>query len=158
MPKTLTAILAVSVSLSGFATPASAGLLSATGKVIAILSGELFVGEAEGHLSGAGTLSIHSQKRPTLTCSGDFTSSSVTKQGAGKLKCSDGNASTFQFQRLSLRSGHGTGTLKKGSMSFSYGLTPDEARPYLKLPKGKKLVQDGEKLELMDAAAAAPHK
>jgi hypothetical protein len=158
MQKPLTAILAVSIGVLGAATPASAGLLSATGKVIAILAGELFVGEAEGHLSGAGTLSIHSQGRPDLTCAGDFTSSSVTKQGAGKLQCSDGNTSTFEFQRLSLRSGHGTGTLKKGSMSFSYGLTPDEARPYLKLPKGKKLVQDGEKLELVDAAAAAPHK
>jgi hypothetical protein len=36
-------------------------------------------------------------------------------------------------------------------MSFSYGLTVEEARPYLKLPKGQKLRQNGDKLELVNA-------
>ena len=33
-------------------------LFSATGAVIAIMAGELFVGSAEGHLNGAGTLGV----------------------------------------------------------------------------------------------------
>jgi hypothetical protein len=138
------------IALAGSAAPAGAGMLSATGEVIAIMGGNLFVGEAEGHLSGAGTLAIHSQKNPALTCKGEFTSSAELG-GKGQLRCSDGTTSTFKFQRLTLRKGHGTGNFGRGSMSFSYGLTAVEARPYLKLPKGTKLRQTGTKLELVGA-------
>jgi len=54
MRKILTAGIAC-IGLAGSATLAGAGLLSAKGKVIAILASEVFVGEAEGHLSGAAT-------------------------------------------------------------------------------------------------------
>ena len=136
------------ILLAGWAVPACAGVLSATGAVIAIMAGELFVGEAEGHLSGAGTLSIYSQKNPALTCLGEFTSSAELG-GKGKLHCTDGTSATFHFKRLTIRRGFGGGSYTKGSMSFSYGLTPEEARPYLKLPRGKKLLEKGEKLELV---------
>ena len=138
------------IALASLAAPASAGMLSATGEVIAIMGGNLFIGEAEGHLNGAGTLAISSQKNPALTCKGEFTSSAESG-GKGQLRCSDGTTSTFKFERLTLRKGHGTGNFGRGSMSFTYGLTADEARPYLKLPKGKKLRQNGKKLELVGA-------
>ena len=125
-------------------------MFSATGAVIAIMAGNLFLGEAEGHLNGAGTIAIHSQKNPALTCKGEFTSSAEAG-GKGQLRCSDGTTSNFKFQRLSVRRGHGTGNFGRGSMSFSYGLTAEEARPYLKLPKGKQLKQNGTKLELVGA-------
>ena len=137
------------IALAGPAAPAAAALLSAKGPVIAIMAGELFLGEAEGHLSGAGTLAIHSQKNPALTCSGKFTSSAELG-GKGQLRCTDGSASTFKFTRLTIRRGHGTGSFGRGAMSFSYGLSAEEAKPYLKLPKGKKLAQDGKELKLVD--------
>jgi len=65
--KVLAAAAAGCIALASPATPALAGLLSATGAVIAILNGELFVGEAEGHIGGEGTLAIHSQKNPALS-------------------------------------------------------------------------------------------
>jgi hypothetical protein len=143
------AILAAGIALAGSAAPAGAALFSAKGAVIAILGSELFVGEAEGHLSGDGTLDIHSQKNPGLTCAGQFTSS-AEEGGKGQLRCSDGSVSTFKFKRLSVRRGYGGGSFTRGSMSFAYGLTAEEARPYLKLPKGKKLEQTGKELALVD--------
>ena len=137
------------VALAGAAAPAAAGLFSATGAVIAILGGELFVGEAEGHLNGAGTLAIYSQERPGLTCTGEFTSS-AERGGKGQLKCADGRTATFQFERLTVRRGHGGGSFGRASMSFTYGLSAEEARAYLKLPQGKKLAQDGKELKLVD--------
>ncbi len=137
------------IGLAGASAPLSAGLLSATGDVIAIMAGELFVGTAEGNLDGAGTLAIHSQKNPALTCSGKFTSSAEAG-GIGKLRCSDGASATFKFQRLSMRQGHGSGRFSRGPMSFAYGLTADEAQPYLKLPKGKKLAGNGTDLKLVN--------
>jgi len=148
MRKILTAGIAC-IALAGLATPAGAGVLSAKGRVIAILASELFVGEAEGHLSGAGTLAIRSQKNPHLTCLGQFTSSAALG-GSGQMDCSDGTIATFHFQRLSVWRGHGVGNSSRGSMSFAYGLTAEEAGPYLKLPEGKKLTHNGTQLELVD--------
>jgi len=147
--KLLTTVLAACLGLAGSATPAGAGLFSATGMVIAILAGDLFVGEAEGHLSGAGTLAIRSQKEPNLTCLGQFTSSAALG-GRGQMQCSDGATATFQFRRLTLFRGYGVGSFSRGSMSFAYGLTADEAAPYLKLPMGKKLRRSGMELTLVD--------
>jgi hypothetical protein len=135
-------VLVTCIGLVGAATPVSGELLSAKGTVIAILADELFLGEAEGHLSGGGTLAIHSQKDPALTCLGDFTSTAALG-GSGQLRCSDGTTATFHFQRLTMFCGYGDGSFTRGSMSFAYGLSVEDAGPYLKLPQGKKLTQNG---------------
>ena len=149
MQKILITVLAACIGLAGSATLAGAGLLSATRTVIAILADELFVGEAEGHLSGAGTLAIRSQKNPALTCLGQFTSSAAVG-GSGQMHCSDGATATFHFQRLSMFRGYGVGSFSRGTMSFAYGIAAEEAGPYLKLPAGKKLTHNGTELKLVD--------
>jgi hypothetical protein len=142
-------VLAACLGLAVPATPAGAGLFSATGTVIAILADDLFVGEAEGHLNGAGTLAIRSQKSPAVTCLGQFTSS-AEHGGSGQLHCSDGATATFHFQRLGVFRGHGGGTSSRGPMSFAYGFSAEEAGRYLKLPQGKKLAHNGTELALLD--------
>jgi len=145
----LIAVLAACIGLAGSAAATGAGLLSATRTVIAIVADDLFVGEAEGHLDGAGTLTIKSQKNPTVHCLGQFISSAALG-GSGHMHCSDGTTATFQFQRLTAFRGHGVGTFGRGLMSFAYGLSVEEAGPYLKLPVGKKLTHNGTELELVD--------
>jgi hypothetical protein len=149
MRKPWISIVAVCVGLAVPPSATAAGFFSATALVIAILADELFLGEAEGHSDGAGTLTIHSQTTPDLTCVGQFTSSAELG-GEGQLRCSDGSSATFHFQRLSMRKGHGAGSFSRGAMSFSYGLAADEAAPYLKLPKGKKLSYNGKELALVE--------
>ena len=149
MRKILTTVLSTCIGLAGSVTLANAGLFSSTGAVIAILADDLFVGEAEGHLSGAGTLAIHSQTNPGLICLGQFTSSAELG-GSGQLRCSDGATATFHFQRLSVFSGYGVGSFSRGAMSFTYGLTAEETGPYLKLPMGEKLTPNGTELKLVD--------
>src|SRR5512140_439529 len=131
----LITVLFACIGLVGLVPLARAGLFSATGAVIAILADDLFLGEAEGHLSGAGTLAIHSKTKPTLICLGQFTSSAILG-GSGELHCSDGATATFHFQRLSLFRGYGVGSFSRGAMSLTYGLTAEEAGPYLTLPMG----------------------
>lgn len=149
MRRILTTVLAACLGVAGSATPAGAGPLSATGAVIAILAGELFVGEAVGHLSGAGTLAIHSKKDPGLTCRGQFTSSAELG-GLGQMQCSDGSTATFSFKRLNIFRGYGIGNFSRGAMSFAYGLSAEEAKPYLTLPEGKQLRLSGTQLTLAD--------
>jgi hypothetical protein len=142
-------VFAALIGLIGLSAPVDAGALSATGKVIVILAGDLFVGVAEGHLNGAGTLSIRSKADPALTCRGQFTSSAALG-GSGQLHCSDGITATFRFQRLSIFRGHGSGETTRGPMSFAYGMSVEEAGRHLKLPGGKKLIGGGEALALVD--------
>jgi hypothetical protein len=149
MPRKLLTILAASLAFAGSATLAGAGLFSSTGPVIAILAHQLFVGEAEGHLNGAGTIFLRSQKDSRLTCAGEFTSSAELG-GVGQMRCSDGATATFRFQRLGIYRGYGTGDFSRGSMSFAYGFSGEEAVPYLTLPEGKELRGIGTELALVD--------
>ena len=153
MYKTLLACLAASFGFAESTNAAAAELFSKTGPVIAIMANELFLGEAEGHLSGAGTIAIHSQRNPDVACVGQFTSSAVIG-GSGQMLCSNGTTGTYRFKRLSLVKGYGVGSYHQHSMSFTYGLTADESRPYLKLPAGKKLEHNGKTLVLADISPA----
>lgn len=143
------------VVIVGWVTPAGAGLFSSTGPVIAIFAGQLFQGEAEGNLDGSGTIKIHSSTQPDITCNGKFTSS-AEHGGAGNLDCNDSSSATIKFQRLSLFSGYGTGLSGQGTMSFTYGLNAIESAPYLKLPTGKALRQNGKILALVDVDHLIP--
>jgi len=147
--KALITVFIACIGFAGWPTLVSAGLLSATSNIIAILSDDLFVGEAEGHLDGSGTIDIHSQRNLNLTCRGEFTSSAELG-GSGTMVCSDGSKATFQFQRLTIYRGHGVARFSQRTMSFAYGFAPEEAAPYLKLPTGKKLKRNGTELALVD--------
>ena len=118
--------------VAGWTNAGAAGLFSSTGPVIAILAGDRFEGVAEGHLDGSGTVRIQSQVTPGLNCRGNFTSSAELG-GMGSLRCTDGLVVTFQFRRLTLTRGHGTGTSSRGPLIFTYGLTPAESEPYLRV-------------------------
>ena len=148
MQKVLLSALIACIGLGSSAPVDTAGL-SATGDVIAVLAGDLFVGEAKGYLNGSGTFSIHSEANPALICLGRFTSS-ATLGGSGQLNCNDGVSGTFSFQRLTVFRGYGAGTTSRGKMSFAYGLAAAQAAPYLKLPEGKKLAGSGTRLALVD--------
>ncbi len=155
MRKIVILLMAMFAGLAGWGSPANAGVFSATGPVIAILADELFLGVAKGNLDGSGTIRIQSLTRPEVTCRGRFTSSAKLG-GIGNLECSDNVTATIMFQRLSLRRGYGTGTLSRGAISFTYGLSANESEPYLKLPPGKALRQDGKNLVLEDIMQLAP--
>jgi hypothetical protein len=122
------------------------------------MANDLFLGEAEGHLSGAGTIAIQSQRNPDVTCTGPFTSSAEIGGGSGQMQCSNGATGTYQFKRLSLEKGYGIGMYGRRSMSFTYGLTFGESEPYLKLPAGKKLEHNGKTLALVDIPPAASRR
>ena len=145
--------LVLCIALTGWTGGADAGPLSSTGPVIAILGGELLVGEVTAHLAGWGTITLRSRSNPGLTCVGEFSATDALGD-AGQLRCSDGASATFEFQRLSLRRGYGAGKSSRGALSFTYGLSAEESASYLKLPAGKALKGEGNSMELV---AAAPY-
>ena len=147
--------LALSIGLAAWTGGAGAQLFSSTGPVIAILDGELLVGEATGHLGGWGTIALRSRAKAGRTCAGEFSYSKALGD-SGQLRCSDGASAAFRFQRLSLRRGYGAGSSSGSALSFTYGLSAEDSAPYLKLPAGKELSGDGNNLELVAAVPFAP--
>lgn len=121
------------------------GLISATAPVIAILHDDLFTGTAEGYLDRTGTIDVVSKMNPDIRCVGEFryTGSST---GKGEMQCNDGSEARFSFNALSSLSGYGYGKSSRGALSFTFGLTVEDAREYLKLPSGKLLKVTPDKL------------
>jgi hypothetical protein len=142
--------LALSIGLAGWTEPAGAQLFSSTGPVIAILDGELLVGEATGHLGGWGTIALRSRSKAERICTGEFSHSDGLGD-SGRLRCSDGARAAFRFQRLTMTQGHGAGSPGGSTLSFTYGLSTEDSMPYLELPPGKALRGEGDKLELVAA-------
>jgi hypothetical protein len=142
-------VLSACIGFAGAAPVLAAGLFSKTGAVIAVAADDVYVGEAEGHLDGSGTVSIRSQKNPQVKCSGEFTSSAELG-GSGQLKCTDNTAAAFQFKRLTAYRGYGVASFSWGDMNFAYGFKPEEAAPYLNLPQNKKLARNGTEIALVD--------
>jgi hypothetical protein len=133
--------------LAAWTAPAGAQLFSSTAPVIAILDGELLVGEATGHLGGRGTIALRSRAQAERTCIGEFSYSEALGD-SGQLRCSDGANTAFRFQRLSPMRGYGTGGSNGSALSFTYGLSAEDSTPYLTLPAGKELRGEGKSLRL----------
>src|SRR5471032_1141373 len=72
------------------------------------------------------------------------------------MRCSDGATGTIQFQHVSVGLGYGTGSSSDGPMSLTYGLSANEAAPYLQLLTGKTLRADGKDLELVEIDQPVP--
>ena len=96
MKRLLLAGLAASIGFAAWTGVAGAQLLSSTGPVIAILDGELLVGEATGHLGGWGTIALRSRANAARTCVGEFSHTEALGD-AGQLRCSDGASAAFRF-------------------------------------------------------------
>lgn len=133
-------VVAAALLISGCANESGArmGLFSATSPVIAILADDLFLGEATGYMDRTGTIQIKSSVNDDVHCIGEFRYTG-TKTGIARVRCNDGAEAALDFTGLSALSGYGFGTSTRGPASFTFGLTPEQASQYLKLPQGKKL-------------------
>ena len=141
--RTFHAISAVAaLALAGCTTEGGGhmGVLSASAPVIAIMYDDLFVGETVGYMNGTGTVDVHSALDAGKRCVGDFHYTAM-HAGVAHLRCNDGADAEISFNSLTSLSGYGYGRTSRGPVSFTYGLTPEEASKYLTLPAGKKLIR-----------------
>ena len=124
---------------------------SNTQPVMAFLQDDLYYGKATGFMDGSGKINVQSVKNENLNCLGDFRYIGMSWAGKGTLTCNDGQVARFQFQAVTGSSGYGYGKSDKGPVNFTFGMTVDEAKKYLKAPVGKKIRQiDNDKIILED--------
>jgi len=107
--------------------------------VLAVVDGVLLAGEALGHWDRTGTMTVHSTLDDTLNCTGTFRFTGL-KTGTAQIICSDGSEVELNFEALGALSGWGQGQTSRGLVSFTFGLSPGAATPYLNLPKGKRII------------------
>jgi hypothetical protein len=139
--------LALSMIADAKSEEANMGLFSVNLPVIAILHGDLFVGNAIAYLSRKGTIDLRSVLDANRKCFGSFRFTDA-KTGVADMQCNDGSAARLSFSALSAFSGYGSGSTPNGPASFTFGLRPEVAALHLILPPGKKLVQVSEGLRL----------
>ena len=123
------------------------GLFSVKLPVIAILHGDLFVGEAIAYLNRTGTIDLRSVHDANGKCFGRFRFTDA-KTGVADMQCNDGSVARLSFSALSSFSGYGSGSTPNGPASFTFGLRPEDAASHLIFPPGTKLVKGSEGLRL----------
>jgi hypothetical protein len=148
-PRAILGIVALSLSMvaDGKCEEAQMGLFTVKLPVIAILHGDLFVGNATAHLNRKGTIDLQSVLDANGKCFGSFRFTDANA-GIADMQCNDGSAARLSFRALSTFSGYGSGDTPSGPASFTFGLQPEAAALHLILPPGKKLVEGSEGLRL----------
>jgi hypothetical protein len=151
MRTALSSVAVAALALSACANPSGArmGLFTTTTPVVAIVGGELYTGESVCFLDGTGRLDLHASTDPAQACSGRFRYES-DHLGVGDMRCNGKTDASFQFRALSTMTGYGFGRAQEAEVSFAYGMTPEQATPYLRLPSGKKLRRKDSGLVLSD--------
>lgn len=136
MKKYLTVIfLSLLLTSCTNASGARMGLFTARSPVAVTIKGDVFAGWAVGDITGRGTIEIQSHINPEISCVGEFRYISTwTLTGLGTMSCNDGARANFNFKGLTNLKGYGYGTSNKGPVTFTYGMTPQEASKYLMKP------------------------
>ena len=145
-------VMLTTLALSACANQSGAqmGLFTTTAPVVAVVGNELYTGQSVCYIDGSGVIQLKSSSNPEQECSGDFRYESE-RLGVGDIRCTGGASATFQFRALSMLTGYGFGRARTGDVSFAYGMTPEQAEPYLRLPSGKKLRRKDGTLVLTDS-------
>jgi hypothetical protein len=144
-------VAVTTLALCGCANQSGAqmGLFTTTMPVVAIVADDLYIGESVSYMNGTGIMKLKSSAHPEQECRGDFRFES-DRLGVGEMRCSGGASATFQFRALSTLAGYGFGRARTGEVSFAYGMTGEQAEPYLRLPSGKRLRWKDSALLLID--------
>ena len=134
--KKILAFLIFGLLLSSCANESGArmGLFTAKSPVAVTIKGDVFVGWAVGDMSGSGTIDIQSAINLENTCVGEFRYTSTWSMvGKGTVSCKDGSQGQFNFKGLTNLKGYGYGSSNRGPVTFTYGMTAEEAAKYLKM-------------------------
>lgn len=117
-------------------------LFSSPTDALAVVNGQLLRGKVKLVPDRTGTLTLEANDGAITNCFGGLRFT-ATQAGSMDLRCNDGSSAELQFTLLSEARGYAYGQTAQGPVSLTFGLSDADARAYLKLPEGKKLVEVG---------------
>jgi hypothetical protein len=115
-------------------------LFSTKVDALAIIGEQLLQGGAVLLPDRTGTVSLEGATGPITSCSGSMRYTG-TNSGAIDLRCDDGSAHSLAFTQLSDTRAYAYGAGNGLTVSLVLGLDPRDAKAYLRVPAGMKLVE-----------------
>jgi hypothetical protein len=135
-------LLVFALDLSGCAkvNDKTLGWFSSGVDAYAIVSGQLISGDVILIPDRTARLSFSAKSGPVTTCAGSmrYTASS---SGTIDLRCNNGAVAQLQFTLITETRGYAYGKTDDGPVSLTFGLSATDARAFLTVPEGKKLVE-----------------
>lgn len=118
-------------------------LVSSKAPATLLINGQLIEGSVLLAPDRTGTVEFAAEKGDIVRCGGGmrFTASN---SGAIDLRCSDGTAVELAYTMLRDTRGYAYGQSAGGPVSLVFGLSALDARAYLRLPPGRKLIENSE--------------
>jgi len=114
-------------------------LVSTEVDAYAIVSGQVLTGNVILIPDRSGRVTFSPENGKELACLGGMRYT-ATNSGSMELNCSDGSSAQLQYMLLTETRGYAYGTNSAGPVSVVFGLSPQDARAYLTVPPGKRLV------------------
>ena len=117
----------------------SLSLVSTSVDAYAILNGQVLSGTVVLIPDRTGRVSFSPEKGEGLACAGGMRYT-ASQSGSIDLSCSDGTATSLHYTLLTETRGYAIGTNPAGPATLVFGLSPQDARAFLSVPAGKRLV------------------
>lgn len=114
-------------------------LVSTRVDAFAVVNGQVLSGNVILIPDRTARVTFSPEKGAELACLGSMRHT-ATNSGSVELTCSDGTNTQLQYTLLTETRGYAYGTNAAGPASLVFGLSPQDARAYLTVPAGKRLV------------------
>lgn len=118
-------------------------LVSSKSPATLLINGQLMEGSVLLAPDRTGTVEFAAEKGDISRCGGGLRFT-ATSTGAIDLRCSDGTALELAYTMLRDTSGYAYGQSSSGPVSLVFGMSVMDARAFLRLPPGRKLVENAE--------------
>jgi hypothetical protein len=140
------------ILFAGCARLESAGMYAVSSNVgaLAVVGGQVLQGDVSLNVDRTGTFVLNTlagDKGPLSSCSGRLRFT-AKNSGSMDLRCNEGTQTELTYQMLSASSGYAYGISPDVPASLTFGLSLAQARSFLAVPAGKKLVETGSALTI----------
>jgi len=148
-PKHICYTVALALFLSGCAkvNDKTLGWFSTNVDAFAIVNGELLTGNVALIPDRTGRLTFSAESGTVTACAGSMRHT-ASNAGMVDLRCNNGAVAQLQFTLITETRGYAYGKTADGPVSLTFGLPATDARAFLTVPEGKKLVESAKGGEL----------
>ena len=116
------------------------GWVSTNVDAYVIVNGQLLAGNVTLIPDRTARLTFSADSGPVTTCAGSMRHT-ASNAGMIDLRCNDGAVAQLQFTLITETRGYAYGRTTDAPVSLTFGLPATDARAFLTVPEGKKLVE-----------------
>lgn len=134
------AVLALALGGCAKVNDKTLGWVSSNVDAYLIINGQLLTGNVTLIPDRTARLSFSAESGPVTTCAGSMRHT-ASNAGMIDVRCNDGAVAQLQFTLVTETRGYAYGKTTDAPVSLTFGLAATDARAFLTVPEGKKLVE-----------------